>query len=115
MATLSGAIIRAPSPASANEPEDDQEQNGSDGRRDDGGHDAGAEVDAQPGKQPAADEGADNSDADIGDDAETGATHDLSGKPAGDETHQQDDEKTFPRHGDTPPLGRARPADGLCA
>jgi hypothetical protein len=46
--------------------------------------------------------------------AEAGAAHDLSGEPAGNETDQQNDEKTFPRHGDTP-VRRGRPAAGLCA
>src|SRR5580700_3850204 len=99
---------RSPAAATVEEPQNDQEQEGADGRRDDGGDDAGAEMDAEPRQQPAADEGADNSDADVGDDAETGAAHDLPGEPAGDETDQQDDEKAFPRHGMLPLGLRAR-------
>jgi hypothetical protein len=72
----------------ANEPENDQEQDGPDRRGDDGGRDAVAEMDVQRGQQPAADEGADDSDAEIGDQTETGAAHDLPGQPARDEADQ---------------------------
>jgi hypothetical protein len=95
-------IIRSPAATSANESEDDQEQHGPDRCRDDGSDNPGAEVDAKPGKQPTADERADDSNADIGDDTKAGAAHDLSGQPTGDETDQQDYEKTFSRHGDFP-------------
>jgi len=48
-------------------------------------------------QQPAPDEGADDSDDEIADDPETGALHDLTSKPPGNEADQQDDEKTFAR------------------
>jgi hypothetical protein len=64
-------------------------------------------MDAQLREQPATDEGANNSDGEIGNEAETGATHDLSCEPAGDDTDQQNDEKTFPRH-DVLPEASAR-------
>ena len=57
--------------------------------RDDGRNNAGAEVDPQLGQQPAADEGADDTDAEVGDQAVAGAADNLSGKPARDQADQQ--------------------------
>src|SRR5712691_10719092 len=88
----------SPSAASVDEPEHDQKQDSADRRGDDGGDDAGAEVDAQPWQQPAADQGADDPDADVRDEAEAGAAHDVAGKPPGNKTDKQNDEKTFTRH-----------------
>ena len=59
---------------------------------------AGAEVDSQLGQQPASDEGADDTDADVGDDAVAGAANNLSGKPARDQADQQNHENRFVRH-----------------
>ena len=53
-------------------------------------------------QEPIADQRADDADADVGDEPEAGALHDLTGKPAGNEPDDQDDEKTFSRHGDLP-------------
>jgi hypothetical protein len=68
---------RSPSASSVHEPQDDEEDDGADGRRDDGRNDAGAEVNSQLWQQPTADEGADNADAEIGNKAVTGAADDL--------------------------------------
>ena len=53
--------------------------------------------DAELRQQPVADEGADNADDEIADEAEAGPAHDFAGEPAGDEADQQDDQKTFVR------------------
>src|SRR5713226_2515168 len=97
----------SPSAASVDQPEHDQKQHGADGGGDDGGDDAGAKVDAQLGQQPAADQGADDPDADVRDETEAGAAHDVSGKPPGNKTDKQNDEKTFTRHDI---LSRSNPA-----
>src|SRR5262249_53668113 len=95
----------SPSPPAVNEPQNDQENDGTDGGHDDGRNDAGAEVDAQLGQQPAADEGADDADADVRDEAVTGAFDDLSGKPSRDQADQQNDENRFIRHAHFLPFG----------
>src|SRR5262245_59957596 len=96
---------KSPSATAVNEPQDDQENNRSDGGHDDGRNDAGAEVDAQLGQEPTPDERADNSDADVRDEAIAGAFDDLSGKPSRDQADQQNDENRFIRHGHSLPFG----------
>src|SRR5215813_113458 len=96
---------KSPSAAAVNKPQNDQENNGTDGGHDDGRNDAGAEVDAQLGQQPTADERADDSDADVRDEAIAGAFDDLSGKPSRDQADQQNDENRFIRHGHFLPFG----------
>src|SRR5215475_8679026 len=96
---------KSPSAAAVNKPQNDQENNGTDGGHDDGRNDAGAEVDAQLGQQPTADERANDSDADVRDEAIAGAFDDLSGKPSCDQADQQNDENRFIRHGHFLPFG----------
>src|SRR5215470_12586112 len=80
------------------QPEDDEKQHGADRGHDHGGDESAADVDAQARQQPSADQGTDYSNADVGDDAETGASNDLPGKPTGDETDEQNDENALVRH-----------------
>src|ERR1700676_1709418 len=68
-------------------------------------------MDAQLRQQPAADEGADNPEAGIGDQAEARAAHDLSGQPSRNQTNKQNDENAFTRH-DFLPLRRQLPMIG---
>src|SRR5262245_52468795 len=103
----SGLAVTAKSPSAAavNEPQNDQENNGTDGGHYDGRNDAGAEVDAQLGQQPTADERADDSDADVRDEAIAAAIDELSGKPSRDQAAQQNDENRLIRHGHFLPSG----------
>jgi hypothetical protein len=55
-------------------------------------------MDAELRKQPAADEGTDDSNDEVTDDAEPGASHYLAGKPSGNETNHQYDQETLTRH-----------------
>jgi hypothetical protein len=50
-------------------------------------------VNAELRKQPAADEGADNSNDEIADDPKSGALHEL--QPPGNEANHQYDQETF--------------------
>jgi hypothetical protein len=52
-------------------------------------------MDAELRQQPVANERADNADDEIGDESVSGPPHDLAGQPAGNQTDQQDDQKTF--------------------
>jgi hypothetical protein len=45
-------------------------------------------MDAEFGKQPTADKGADDANDDITQNAEAAAVHDLTGEPAGDQANQ---------------------------
>jgi hypothetical protein len=55
-------------------------------------------VEAELRQEPAADEGACDSDEEVADDPETGALHDLARQPSGNEADHQYDQQTFTRH-----------------
>jgi hypothetical protein len=55
--------------------------------------------------KPTPDKSADDSDADVRDEAVAGAFDDLSGKPSRDQADQQDDENRFIRHAHFLPFG----------
>ena len=55
-------------------------------------------MDTQARQEPIADQRADNANAQIGDEAVTGAAHQVSGKPAGDQADHENNEETFTRH-----------------
>src|SRR5579863_5716313 len=90
--------------AGPNQPHDQQKDNGADRRIDDLRNQAAADVNAKPWEKPAGDEGADNADNDVADDAKAGAAHDLAGQPARDQTDEQNDDKTFTRYVHKVPL-----------
>jgi hypothetical protein len=52
-------------------------------------------VKAELGKEPIANEGANNSNKQVAYDSEPGALHDLPSQPPGNETNQQYDQQTF--------------------
>ena len=52
-------------------------------------------MDPEPGQQPIADKGADDADAEVRDETEARAPHDLAGKPTRDQSDQQDDEEAL--------------------
>ncbi len=80
--------VRSPSAPSVDKPENDQKKHGADRCGNDGGNYAGAEVDTQLGQQPTSNQGADDSNTNVGDQAVSSASHDLSGKPSGDQTDE---------------------------
>jgi hypothetical protein len=88
-----------PPPAPLEETENDQQRQGADRRDDDLGHKAAAEAKSQPRQQPIADKGADDPERDVGDESEAGALDEVSGQPPGDTADQQNNQKTFSRHG----------------
>jgi hypothetical protein len=55
-------------------------------------------VDAKSWKQPTADERANDSNDQIPNQTEPGASHDLACQPSGDESDQEYDKKAFTRH-----------------
>src|SRR5262249_26664706 len=103
-----GALPPTPATTPIDQPENKQQQNGADRGRYDRGNQPASQMDAQFRQQPSADQRSDDPDADIRDETETGAAHDLTGEPAGDQSDDQDDQKTFPRHCLAPVCARSR-------
>jgi hypothetical protein len=107
-----------PSSSAANEPDNQQEQQGANRGVDDRRNDADAEMDAELRHQPPADEGSDDSDDKVTYDPKSGATYDLASQPSRNEADHQDDQQTLDptyacSHGSRfsvrfyePPLGR---------
>jgi hypothetical protein len=98
-----GASRHLPSTAASEEPEHDEKQDSTDRRRDDGAYDADAQVDAQLGQQPTADQGSHNSDTHIGNQTKSRAANDFAGKPPRDQADKQDNKDAFTRHGNPSP------------
>jgi hypothetical protein len=88
----------APAAATPNESDDEEQQNRADGGVYDRSDKAQAEVDAELGQQPSADEGANDSDDEVADDSKSGALHEMTCQPSGNETDQKYDEETFTGH-----------------
>jgi hypothetical protein len=89
---------KLPSASSVDEPENDQKENRANGSGDDRGHDTGAKMNSQSGKQPIAYKGADDADAKIRHETKASASHDLAGKPTRDQSDQQNDKQAFTGH-----------------
>jgi len=85
-----------PAASATDEPDNEQEYQCADRGVDDRRNEARAKVDAKLRKQPATDEGAYDSNDDIADDPKSGALHDLTGQPPGNEANHQYDQETFP-------------------
>jgi hypothetical protein len=88
----------SPSTATAEKPHHEEQQYRTDGGVDDRADDTAAEMDAEPGQQPTAYKGAQDTDDQIADDPESGPAHDLTGQPACNETYEQYDQEAFARH-----------------
>jgi hypothetical protein len=86
---------RAASVPPAQQPHDQQEDNRTDRGIDDFRDEATTQVDAKLGKQPTRDQRAGNADQNVADNAKAGASHDLAGQPACDQTDKQNNEKAF--------------------
>ena len=84
-----------PFAAATDEPQNDQQQNGTDGGGDYRADDAGAEVNTHRRKQPAADQGADDAKTEVGNEAVAGAAHEVAGQPSGNQADDKYNEKTF--------------------
>src|SRR6202158_5711147 len=83
----------------ADEPDDQQQNNGPGSRRDDFAEDAGADEDAELTEEPAADEGTDDADDDVAEKTEAAALDDDAGEPTGDGAEQEPNQNRFERHG----------------
>jgi hypothetical protein len=86
------AISISPLPATAaiDQSQDQKQDYGADRGPYDGGDDPGSQVNAQVGQQPTADQGADDSDGDVGNQTKAGALYHLACKPSRDQTNKQD-------------------------
>src|SRR5436190_3176224 len=84
---------RLPATAALDQPHDDQQNNRTDGGGDDRPQNATAEPQAQHWKEPARNQGADDTNDNIADEAEACALYNLTGKPAGCKTDQQDNKE----------------------
>src|SRR4029077_15502119 len=87
-----------PSAASTDQPDDDQQQDGADGGVDDRADNPGTEMDTDLRQEPVADEGTDDNDYHVTNEAKTGALDDLAGQPPGNKANEQYDKKAFIRH-----------------
>jgi hypothetical protein len=92
------ASPKLPPPAALDEPQNDQKKNGAQSSRDDRIDDTAAKMNAEAGKQPAADQGTRNSNTDIGDETESGAADDFAREPARNQADNQDDKNAFAGH-----------------
>jgi hypothetical protein len=100
---ISSELVTASLPAAAamDKPQHDQQQDGAERRGNDRAEET-AEVDAERRKQLASDQRADDAETEVGHEAVAGATNDDSGQPTGDQADEENDEKTFCRHGARP-------------
>jgi hypothetical protein len=87
-----------PLAASTDQPYHDQQQDGADGGVDDRADNSDTKMDTDLRQEPVADEGANNSDDEVTNQAETCALYDLAGQPPRNEANEQYDKKTFIRH-----------------
>jgi hypothetical protein len=88
----------SPSAATAEKPHHEEQQYRTDGGVDDRADDTATEMDAEPGQQPTAYKGAEDTDNQIADDPESGPAYDLTGQPACNEPYEQYDQEAFARH-----------------
>jgi hypothetical protein len=97
------ALSEAPR-RSSHEPQEQQQDNRSDGGVDDVRRRANAEMNAQSRQNPVANEGAENSDNNVTNESEAAASHELPCQPSGDKSNQQDHKQTLTRdvHGEAP-------------
>ena len=88
----------APPAATTNESDDEEEQHCPDSGVYDRCDKAQAEVNAELWQQPSADERSNDSDDEIADESKSGALHEMTCQPSGNEADQKYDEETFTRH-----------------
>ena len=79
---------RSPSASATNEPDDQQQDQRTNGGVDDGRNNSQAKMDAELRKQPTTDEGAYDSNEDIANDPKADALQDLAGHPSGGEADE---------------------------
>ena len=98
------SVSPAPAPAppiqdalSVQHADDEQEHDRADERVHDHGDNAGAEKNVESRQQPMTDQGTQTAHDDVPDQAEARAPDQHAGKPAGDETDQNDDQQAFIR------------------
>jgi hypothetical protein len=93
------------STASSEQAQDEQEDDRADGRGNDLAEQMAPQVETQPRQKPVANKRADDADAEIGDEAETGAAQNLTCQPARDDTDDKDDQETISGQSKTPSVG----------
>src|SRR6185312_6877034 len=102
-------LARSEPAAGSKQPHDQQQHDGTDRGIDDLRYETGAEMESKSWKQQTCDQRTGDADENIANDAEAGATHDLSSKPARDQAHEQNDDKAFIGYvHEISPSGRAR-------
>ena len=79
---------RSPSASATNEPDDQQQDQRTNGGVDDCRNNSQAKMDAELRKQPTADEGAYDSNEEIANDPKADALQDLAGHPSGGEADE---------------------------
>jgi hypothetical protein len=94
--------LHLPSTAASHEPENNEKQDRTNRRLDDGIYNSDAEVNAQARQQPTPDQGSDNSDTYIRNKAMSCASNDMAAKPPCDQADKQNYKDAFTRH-ETPP------------
>jgi hypothetical protein len=70
------------------EPDDEEQQHGADRGVDDRGDDSGTNMETQLRHQPTANEGADNTDQQVTNEAKSGPVHYLTGQPTGNDADE---------------------------
>src|SRR6186713_2853419 len=91
VATFSAPAV---SPTTGNCPQEDDQDHRPDEGDDDAPKDANRAARHQEPEQEPANEGPDDADDDVADQPETTALHELSGRPAGDESDHEPDEQS---------------------
>src|SRR5215467_4156508 len=97
--------------SSSDQSENEQKDHRADERADDLTNQSRADVDAEPWQKPAGDEGADDTNDDVADEAKAIPLHDLTGGPACDRPHHQQNNQCLGAH-DVP--SRRAPAECEC-
>src|SRR3954465_14348741 len=85
-------------PTGSKQPHDEEQHDRTDRGIDDLRYKPRAEMNAEFRKQETGEQAAADADENITDDAEPGATHNLSGQPAGHQADEQDDQNAFIGH-----------------
>jgi hypothetical protein len=91
------APTAAPATTTRDDPDNDEQHNGTHGGVDDQSHCSDAKMDVQSRQQPITNEGADNSDDQVADEPEAPAPHNLTSQPPCNNADDDYDEETLVR------------------
>jgi hypothetical protein len=100
----------SPTTCSSKQPHNEKQQYRTDGCVDDCTDQSGTQMDIKPRQQPIPNKRADYSEKEVAKDSESGPPNDVTGQPAGNDTHEQNDQKALIRqmHWSPPHFVRAR-------